>query len=90
MCGGPSAVSRLGVVCGIAALGTLLTAFVGGAWLYTREPVTLPNSEVNTVLSFRIGLWRICPSVKRPPNYTIRKFFYIFILIYYIVIYATI
>lgn len=71
--GGESTLSRLGVLWGLAALATLLTAFVSSSWLYTREPVTLPNSDITTSVGFRIGLWRICPTVRRI-NSTIREY----------------
>ncbi|XP_044733277.1 uncharacterized protein LOC123295881 [Chrysoperla carnea] len=57
--------SRLGILWGMCALATLLTAFVSNVWVYTKEPVKLPNADVTTSISFRIGLWRVCPSVKR-------------------------
>lgn len=70
---GENALSRLGVLWGLAALVTVLTAFVSSSWLYTREPVTLPNSDITTTVAFRIGLWRICPSIRRI-NSTIREY----------------
>lgn len=72
---GEAALSRLGVTWGFAALVTMLTAFTSSSWIYTKEPVTLPNSGIPTSIHFKIGLWRICPTVKRPVNHTIRKFF---------------
>lgn len=71
-CNSRGALSRLAVLWGLLALATLLIAFVSGSWLYTKEPITLPNSDVTTVISFRIGLWRVCPTVKRV-NGTTRK-----------------
>ncbi|CAH0545641.1 unnamed protein product [Brassicogethes aeneus] len=64
-CKSRGALSRLGLIWGLFALAALSIAFLSGSWLYTREPVTLPNSRVATSISFRIGLWRVCPSVKR-------------------------
>uniref|UniRef100_A0A1Y1JRZ9 Voltage-dependent calcium channel gamma-5 subunit n=3 Tax=Photinus pyralis TaxID=7054 RepID=A0A1Y1JRZ9_PHOPY len=64
-CNSRGALSRLAVLWGLLALATLLIAFVSGSWLYTKEPITLPNSDVTTVITFRIGLWRVCPSIKR-------------------------
>ncbi|XP_068911360.1 voltage-dependent calcium channel gamma-7 subunit-like [Tenebrio molitor] len=64
-CKSRGALSRLGLLWGLLALATLLIAFVSGSWLYTKEPVTLPNTQAITSISFRIGLWRVCPSVKR-------------------------
>ncbi|KAJ8875133.1 hypothetical protein PR048_023026 [Dryococelus australis] len=57
--------SRLGIACGALSLATLLTAFVSSVWLFTREPVRLPNSEQATSITFRIGLWRVCPTVNK-------------------------
>jgi hypothetical protein len=66
--------SWLGILWGVLSLVTLLTAFVSNVWLFTREPVRLPNSDVSTTVTFRIGLWRVCPSVRRA-NVTQRKYY---------------
>ncbi|KAJ8963495.1 hypothetical protein NQ317_001672 [Molorchus minor] len=51
--------------CGASSLVALLAAFAGGSWLHTREPVTLPNSNTAAIISFTIGLWRVCPHLER-------------------------
>ncbi|XP_022185176.2 uncharacterized protein LOC111044357 [Nilaparvata lugens] len=68
--GGGSWLSRLGVLLGMASLVTLLTAFVSNVWLFTREPVYLPapHAHISTTITFKIGLWRVCPTLKRPNN----------------------
>ncbi|XP_075231717.1 uncharacterized protein LOC142330377 [Lycorma delicatula] len=60
--------SRLGVFFGLVSFVTLLTAFVSNVWLFTREPVHLPapQNHISTTITFKIGLWRVCPSLKRP------------------------
>lgn len=73
MCCNSKGLSRLGVLWGLVALVTLLIVFVSGSWIYTKEPVTLQNSEITTTVSFRIGLWRVCPSIKRI-NSSIREY----------------
>lgn len=66
-CGGSSgSLSRLGISVGLLSLITLVTAFVSNVWLYTKEPITLPNSQILTTITFRIGFWRVCPSLKKP------------------------
>jgi hypothetical protein len=60
-----SALSWLGILWGVLSLVTLLTAFVSNVWLFTREPVRLPNSDISTSITFKIGLWRVCPTVRR-------------------------
>lgn len=60
--------SWLGILWGVLSLVTLLTAFVSNVWLFTREPIRLPNSETSTSITFKIGLWRVCPTVRRPNN----------------------
>ncbi|KAG5874971.1 hypothetical protein JTB14_021319 [Gonioctena quinquepunctata] len=64
-CKSRGGLSRLGLLWGISASAALLVAFVSGSWLSTKEPVTLPNSQISTSITFRIGLWRVCPTVKR-------------------------
>lgn len=73
-CNSRAALSRLAVLWGLLALVTLLVAFVSGSWLYTKEPITLPNSEVTTIITFRIGLWRVCPTIRKVNVSTIRKY----------------
>jgi hypothetical protein len=60
-----TALSWLGILWGVLSLVTLLTAFVSNVWLFTREPVRLPNSDISTSITFKIGLWRVCPTVRR-------------------------
>lgn len=60
--------SWLGILWGVLSLVTLLTAFVSNVWLFTREPIRLPNSDTSTSITFKIGLWRVCPTVRRPNN----------------------
>ncbi|XP_021937039.1 uncharacterized protein LOC110838291 [Zootermopsis nevadensis] len=61
-----TALSWLGILWGVLSLVTLLTAFVSNVWLFTREPIRLPNSDISTSITFKIGLWRVCPTVRRP------------------------
>ncbi|KAJ8964935.1 hypothetical protein NQ317_001974 [Molorchus minor] len=56
--------SRLPLLWGVSSLVALLAAFAGGSWLHTREPVTLPNSNTAAIISFTIGLWRVCPHLE--------------------------
>lgn len=77
----PGALSRLGVFWGALSLATLLTAFLSNVWLFTREPVRLPNSDIATTITFKIGLWRVCPTVHRP-NSTHRKNFLFLIYLF--------
>ncbi|CAH0769842.1 unnamed protein product [Bemisia tabaci] len=63
-----SALSRTGILIGLISVVTLVTAFVSNVWLFTKEPILLPNSNVPTTVSFKIGLWRVCPSIKRINN----------------------
>ncbi|XP_057663808.1 voltage-dependent calcium channel gamma-5 subunit-like [Diorhabda carinulata] len=64
-CKSRGVLSRLGLLWGLFSLAALLIAFISGSWLYTKEPVLLPNSLISTSVSFKIGLWRTCPSVKK-------------------------
>ncbi|XP_046667099.1 uncharacterized protein LOC124358894 [Homalodisca vitripennis] len=57
--------SRLSITVGLLSLVTLVTAFVSNVWVFTREPVTLPNTHSSTTITFKIGFWRACPSVKK-------------------------
>ncbi|XP_026677707.1 uncharacterized protein LOC113466466 [Diaphorina citri] len=67
-----TSLSSVSLLCGFLSLGTLLTAFVSNVWIYTKEPVKLPSSDIQTTVLFRIGLWRVCPTYKRI-NSTIGK-----------------
>lgn len=73
--------SWLGVLWGLLSLATLLTAFLSSVWLYTKEPIRFPNNDVLTTVTFKIGLWRICPTFKRtnatPRKYKITYFVYV-------------
>ncbi|KAI5728163.1 hypothetical protein M8J77_012355 [Diaphorina citri] len=60
-----TSLSSVSLLCGFLSLGTLLTAFVSNVWIYTKEPVKLPSSDIQTTVLFRIGLWRVCPTYKR-------------------------
>lgn len=75
------ALSRLGLLWGLLSLATLLTAFVSNVWLYTKEPIRL-NNDVSTTVTFKIGLWKVCPTYKRTNvthcKYTIFSFMFIF------------
>ncbi|KAG8298090.1 hypothetical protein J6590_020757 [Homalodisca vitripennis] len=55
----------LGISAGLLSLITLISAVISGSWLYTRESVNLPGSQSITAVTFRIGLWRVCPALKR-------------------------
>lgn len=57
--------SWLGVLWGLLSLATLLTAFLSNVWLYTKEPIRFSNNDILTTVTFKIGLWRICPTFKR-------------------------
>ncbi|XP_050422446.1 uncharacterized protein LOC126834516 [Adelges cooleyi] len=61
----PDNVSRTSVVFGVASLAILFTGFVTGSWVTTREPYKVPGTEMYTVVAFRIGLWKICPTIKK-------------------------
>ncbi|KAL1517056.1 hypothetical protein ABEB36_000871 [Hypothenemus hampei] len=67
-CKQKNALSRLGFFLGLLALCSLLVAFVSSSWLYTKEPLPLEKATLKTTITFRIGLWRVCPSVKRINN----------------------
>uniref|UniRef100_T1HGD0 Uncharacterized protein n=1 Tax=Rhodnius prolixus TaxID=13249 RepID=T1HGD0_RHOPR len=62
--------SGLAVGVGLVSLTALVTGFVSNVWLYTREPVSLPNNQPPTTITFRIGFWRVCPALNKT-NYTI-------------------
>jgi len=74
-CKQKSGLSRLGFFLGLLALCALLVAFVSGTWIYTKEPIVLEKVPLRTSITFRIGLWRVCPTVRRI-NHTIRKYFF--------------
>ncbi|XP_018577006.1 voltage-dependent calcium channel gamma-7 subunit-like [Anoplophora glabripennis] len=60
------ALSRFGLLWGISALTALLVAFVSGSWLYTDEPISLPNStRLSFSIGITVGLWTVCPYVKK-------------------------
>uniref|UniRef100_A0A2S2PUW9 Voltage-dependent calcium channel gamma-5 subunit n=1 Tax=Sipha flava TaxID=143950 RepID=A0A2S2PUW9_9HEMI len=60
----PENVSRTSVAFGVASLAILVTGFVTGSWVTTREPYRVPGSDAYTAAAFRIGLWKICPTLK--------------------------
>ncbi|XP_060535249.1 uncharacterized protein LOC132707418 [Cylas formicarius] len=64
-CPQSSALSRLGLFTGVIALAALLVAYVSSPWLYTKEPLPLEKPSLKTNITFKIGLWRVCPTVKR-------------------------
>jgi len=66
--------SRLSLLLGFVSMATLVTAFVSNVWIYTREPVKLPNVDLATTVTFKIGFWRVCPQLKRAPNMTRREY----------------
>lgn len=74
-CKQKSGLSRLGFFLGLLALCALLVAFVSGTWIYTKEPIVLEKVPLRTSITFRIGLWRVCPTVRRI-NHTIRKYYF--------------
>lgn len=61
----PENVSRTSVAFGVASLVILLTGFVTGSWVTTREPYRVPGTDAHTAAAFRIGLWKICPTLRR-------------------------
>lgn len=62
----PENVSRTSVVFGVASLAILLTGFVTGSWVTTREPYRVPGTDgAYTAAAFRIGLWKICPTLRK-------------------------
>ncbi|XP_015373199.1 PREDICTED: uncharacterized protein LOC107168336 [Diuraphis noxia] len=62
----PENVSRTSVAFGVASLGILLTGFVTGSWVTTREPYMVPGADgAYTVAAFQIGLWKICPILRK-------------------------
>lgn len=75
--GGPGgiALTRCGVVCGLAALAALSVALLGPTWLHTEEKLALPNVPRNyaNVISvrFKLGLFRVCSKIVKPTNFTI-------------------
>lgn len=60
----PENVSRTSVAFGVASLAILVTGFVTGSWVTTREPYRVPGSDAYTAAAFRIGLWKVCPTLK--------------------------
>lgn len=74
---GGIALTRCGVVCGLAALAALSVALLGPTWLHTEEKLALPNIPRNyaNVVSvrFKLGLFRVCPKIVKPTNFTIRE-----------------
>lgn len=81
MCsGGPGGIrlTRCGVVCGLAALAALSTALLGPTWLHTEEKLAQPNLPRNfaNVVSvrFKLGLFRVCPTIVKPANFTFREY----------------
>lgn len=79
MCGpGGIRLTRCGVICGLAALAALSTALLGPTWLHTEEKLVLPNlprSFANVVsVRFKLGLFRVCPKIVKPSNFTIREY----------------
>lgn len=74
--------TRCGVVCGLAALAALSTALLGPAWLQTEEKLSVqyvtPARHVVSV-RFKLGLFKVCPKIVKPANYTTRKYFNQFI-----------
>ncbi|KAF0766375.1 MOB kinase activator-like 2 [Aphis craccivora] len=62
----PENVSRTSVAFGVASLAILLTGFVTGSWVTTREPYRVPGTDsAYTAAAFRIGLWKICPTLRK-------------------------
>lgn len=77
--GGPGGITltRCGVICGLAALTALSVALLGPTWLHTEEKLTLPNLPRNYAdvvsVKFKLGLFRVCPRIVKPSNFTIRE-----------------
>ncbi|KAG8238331.1 hypothetical protein J437_LFUL018290 [Ladona fulva] len=69
--GSSSAVlSRLAVLFGLLSMATLMAALLGSSWIFTVEPVRLPpatqrTDAVSATVTFRIGLWKVCPSLRK-------------------------
>ncbi|XP_025204794.1 uncharacterized protein LOC112601391 [Melanaphis sacchari] len=62
----PENVSRTSVAFGVASLAILLIGFVTGSWVTTREPYRVPGTDgAYTAAAFRIGLWKICPTLRK-------------------------
>ncbi|XP_044016521.1 uncharacterized protein LOC122857995 isoform X2 [Aphidius gifuensis] len=66
--------TRCGVICGLAALVALTTALLGPAWLHTEEQLTLPHLPRQfasaVTVRFKLGLFKVCPTIIKPPNIT--------------------
>ncbi|XP_054289806.1 voltage-dependent calcium channel gamma-7 subunit-like [Macrosteles quadrilineatus] len=65
MCCGGTPVSRLGLAAGMLSFFSIISAVMTNSWLYAREPLSLPGSKTKHFVSFKIGLWRVCPALKR-------------------------
>jgi len=77
----PENVSRTSVAFGVASLAILLTGFVTGSWVTTREPYRVPGTDgAYTAAAFRIGLWKICPTLRKT-NSTISEYLHIILCI---------
>ncbi|KAL4112146.1 hypothetical protein QTP88_015991 [Uroleucon formosanum] len=75
----PENVSRTSVAFGVASLAILLTGFVTGSWVTTREPYRVPGTDgAYTAAAFRIGLWKICPTLRKTNSTTSEKKCYVF------------
>ncbi|XP_050541358.1 uncharacterized protein LOC126905573 [Daktulosphaira vitifoliae] len=61
----PDNVSRASIVFSLASLAILFIGFVTGSWVTTREPYKVPGTDMYTAVAFRIGLWKICPTLKK-------------------------
>lgn len=82
----PENVSRTSVAFGIASLVILLTGFTTGSWVTTREPYRMQGTDAYTAAAaFRIGLWKICPTLKKI-NSTLSEYIKYFILSFIIYI----
>ncbi|XP_012217585.1 uncharacterized protein [Linepithema humile] len=75
--GGPGGITltRCGVICGLAALTALSVALLGPTWLHTEEKLILPNLPRNYAdvisVKFKLGLFRVCPRIVKPSNFSI-------------------
>lgn len=72
--GAPEHVSRTSVAFGVASLAILLTGFVTGSWVTTREPYRVPGTDAYAAAVFRIGLWKVCPTLRKI-NSTLSEYF---------------
>ncbi|CAB3387607.1 Hypothetical predicted protein [Cloeon dipterum] len=66
--------SRLSVLLGVAATATMALAVLTNVWIFTHEPVRMPNSDATVAATFKIGFWKVCSHFKRGANMTRREY----------------